>query len=51
MRYDHLYLWFLADPAVPLYVGQLRLVEAGKGVSLQDYAMARVPKRRSPFSR
>jgi serine/threonine-protein kinase HipA len=34
MRYDDLYLWFLADPAVPRYVGQLRLVEAGKGVSL-----------------
>jgi serine/threonine-protein kinase HipA len=35
MRYDELYLWFLADPAAPRYVGQLRLVEAGKGVSLQ----------------
>ncbi len=35
MRYDELYLWFLGDPAVPRYVGQLRLVEAGKGVSLQ----------------
>ena len=35
MRYDDLYLWFLADPKVPRYVGQLRLVEAGKGVSLQ----------------
>jgi serine/threonine-protein kinase HipA len=35
MRYDDLYLWFLADPARPRYVGQLRLVEAGKGVSLQ----------------
>lgn len=35
MRHDELYLWFLADPAVPRYVGQLRLVEAGKGVSLQ----------------
>jgi serine/threonine-protein kinase HipA len=35
MRYDELYLWFLADPDVPRYVGQLRLVEAGKGVSLQ----------------
>lgn len=35
MRHDDLYLWFLADPAVPRYVGQLRLVEAGKGVSLQ----------------
>jgi serine/threonine-protein kinase HipA len=35
VRYDNLYLWFLADPDVPRYVGQLRLVEAGKGVSLQ----------------
>jgi serine/threonine-protein kinase HipA len=35
VRYDELYLWFLADPARPRYVGQLRLVEAGKGVSLQ----------------
>jgi serine/threonine-protein kinase HipA len=35
MRYDNLYLWFLADPDVPRYVGQLRLVDAGKGVSLQ----------------
>jgi serine/threonine-protein kinase HipA len=35
MRFDDLFLWFLADPAVPRYVGQLRLVEAGKGVSLQ----------------
>jgi serine/threonine-protein kinase HipA len=35
MRHDELYLWFLADPARPRYVGRLRLVEAGKGVSLQ----------------
>jgi serine/threonine-protein kinase HipA len=35
VRYDDLHLWFLGDPAVPRYVGQLRLVEAGKGVSLQ----------------
>jgi serine/threonine-protein kinase HipA len=35
VRYDELYLWFLGDPAAPRYVGQLRLVEAGKGVSLQ----------------
>jgi serine/threonine-protein kinase HipA len=35
VRYDDLYLWFLADPNVPRYVGRLRLVEAGKGVSLQ----------------
>ena len=35
MRHDELYLWFLADPATPRYVGQLRLVDAGKGASLQ----------------
>jgi serine/threonine-protein kinase HipA len=35
MRHDDLYLWFLADPAAPRYVGQLRLVNVGKGVSLQ----------------
>ena len=35
MRLDDLHLWFLADPAVPRYVGALKLVAAGKGVSLQ----------------
>ena len=35
MRHDDLYLWLLSDPAAPRYVGQLRLVEAGKGVSLR----------------
>jgi serine/threonine-protein kinase HipA len=35
MKHDELYLWYLADPATPHCVGQLRLVEAGKGVSLQ----------------
>lgn len=35
MRFDDLYLWFLGEPAVPRYIGQLRLVDAGKGVSLQ----------------
>lgn len=35
MKHDNLYVWFLADPAAPRYVGRLRLVEAGKGVSLQ----------------
>lgn len=34
MRLDDLHLWYLADPAVPRYVGALRLVSAGKGVSL-----------------
>lgn len=35
MRHDNLYLWLLLDPAAPRYVGRLRLVDAGKGVSLQ----------------
>ena len=34
MRLDDLYLWYLGDPAVPRYVGALKLVSAGKGVSL-----------------
>ncbi len=34
MRLDDLYLWYLGDPARPRYVGALRLVSAGKGVSL-----------------
>ena len=34
MRLDELYLWYLADPAQPRYVGALNLVSAGKGVSL-----------------
>jgi serine/threonine-protein kinase HipA len=34
MRLDNLYLWFLANPAAPRYVGALQLVAAGKGVSL-----------------
>lgn len=39
MRHDALHLWWLTDPASPRYVGLLRLVDAGKGVSLQ-YAPA-----------
>ena len=35
MRHDALCLWYLADPATPRCVGRLRLVDAGKGVSLQ----------------
>ncbi len=35
MRHDELYLWFLADTVNPRYIGSLRLVDAGKGVSLQ----------------
>lgn len=38
MRYDALFLWYLADPTAPRYVGQLQLVDAGKGVSLRDGA-------------
>jgi serine/threonine-protein kinase HipA len=34
MRFDELYLWFMGNPAQPRYVGQLRRVDAGKGVSL-----------------
>lgn len=34
MRLDDLSLWYLGDPATPRYVGALRLVSAGKGVSL-----------------
>lgn len=34
MRLDDLHLWYLADPGRPQYVGALRLVSAGKGVSL-----------------
>jgi serine/threonine-protein kinase HipA len=34
MRLDDLYLWFLGDPATPRLVGALKLVSAGKGVSL-----------------
>lgn len=34
MRHDTLHLWLITDPASPRYVGTLRLVDAGKGVSL-----------------
>jgi serine/threonine-protein kinase HipA len=34
MRLDDLYLWYLGDPDLPRYVGALKLVSAGKGVSL-----------------
>ena len=34
MRLDDLYLWYLGDPATPRLVGALKLVSAGKGVSL-----------------
>lgn len=34
-RYDTLFLWYLGEPTAPRYVGTLRLVAAGKGVSLQ----------------
>jgi serine/threonine-protein kinase HipA len=35
MRHDKLHLWCLTDPTAPRCIGQLRLVDAGKGVSLQ----------------
>jgi serine/threonine-protein kinase HipA len=35
MRLDDLYLWYLGNPATPCYIGALKLVAAGKGVSLQ----------------
>ena len=35
MRFDDLYLWYLGDPAIPRYVGEMKLVSAGKGVSLR----------------
>ena len=35
MRLDELHLWYLADPAAPRHVGVLKLVAAGKGVSLR----------------
>ena len=35
MRLDELFLWYLGDPATPRHVGTLRLVAAGKGVSLR----------------
>ena len=34
LRFDELHLWFLGVPARPRLVGELRLVSAGKGVSL-----------------
>ena len=34
MRLDDLSLWHLGDPTSPRYVGALKLVSAGKGVSL-----------------
>jgi serine/threonine-protein kinase HipA len=34
VQLNELFLWFLADPRKPRYVGALHLVSAGKGVSL-----------------
>jgi serine/threonine-protein kinase HipA len=34
MKHDQLYLWLLTDPTTPRYVGKLKLVDSGKGVSL-----------------
>lgn len=39
MRLDDLHLWYLGDPAQPRLIGALKLVGAGKGVSLR-YAPA-----------
>jgi serine/threonine-protein kinase HipA len=35
MRLDDLHLWYLGDPNSPRYVGALRLIATGKGVSLR----------------
>jgi len=35
MRLDDLHLWYLADPDRLQYVGALKLMAAGKGVSLR----------------
>lgn len=35
MRFDALSLWYLGDPTAPRHVGELKLVSAGKGVSLR----------------
>ncbi|MBX3624790.1 MAG: HipA domain-containing protein [Rhizobacter sp.] len=35
MRFDTLHLWYLGEPETPRYVGELKLVSAGKGVSLR----------------
>ena len=35
MRHDTLFLWYVEDREKPALVGQLRLVEAGRGVALQ----------------
>jgi len=63
MRLDDLYLWHLGDPATPRYVGELKLVAAGKGVSLRygdewiasGFALSEdlplVGRRQGPFRR
>ncbi|HYP31499.1 MAG TPA: HipA domain-containing protein [Burkholderiaceae bacterium] len=35
MHLDDLHLWYLGDPSTPRYVGAMKLVSAGKGVSLR----------------
>lgn len=35
MRLDDLHLWYLENPAAPRYVGALKLISSGKGVSLR----------------
>ncbi len=34
-QFNDLYLWYLEDPAAPRYVGALKLIASGKGVSLR----------------
>lgn len=46
MRHNSLYLWFLGNPASPRYIGQLQLVDVGRGVSLhygQDWLASGFP--------
>ena len=35
MKFNDLYLWYVGEPQTPRYVGELHLVDAGKGVSLK----------------
>ncbi|WDM64899.1 type II toxin-antitoxin system HipA family toxin [Stenotrophomonas forensis] len=35
MKFDQLYLWCVVDPSQPRYVGELSLMNVGKGVSLR----------------
>jgi len=35
VKFNDLYLWYVGEPQTPRYVGELHLVDAGKGVSLK----------------